>query len=148
MLCSGKKCEDDLIARHRKVIALSESMLRMMDVLDFTKNEDFNKDIKDFRKEVKMVQTKEKALAACVTKMCAKSKLMKKLHEEDMRVKKQLAKLSEFTTPKQYTEYVRKTVEHEKKMKKLRTDAKHLRCQMQKCEKEVRDLFKLFGDKF
>lgn len=154
MLCSGKsrkKCEDDFIKHqtklYGKVIALSESMLAMMDVFDLTdlKTNDFKKntDLKEFTKDVKLIQNKEKALASCVTKMCAKSKHMKKMHEEDIRVKKQLAKLSHFTTPKQFAEYVRKSVEHEKKMKKLRTDTKHLRCQMQKCEKEVHNVVEL-----
>jgi hypothetical protein len=98
-----------------------------------------NNDLAEFKKEfAKKEPPQWKRLASCASKMCAKSEELRKLHKEDMKVKKQLRqKMANVTTVEELMRYANEGLKHEKNMKKLRTDTEYLKCKMQKCAKQV-----------
>ena len=145
MLCSSKKavgkmksCEDDFvksqIQQYSVMIDLMESILKSFRNMNLGNN-----DLGEFKQKFAKKEAPEiKRLALCASNMCAKSEELRRLHKEDMKVKKQLRqKMSNVKTVEEIMRYANEGLKHEKNMKKLRTGTKYLKCQVQKCAKEV-----------
>tara|TARA_B000000477_G_C6068686_1_gene217724 strand:- start:236 stop:799 length:564 start_codon:yes stop_codon:yes gene_type:complete len=122
------------------MIGLMKSLLKSFQSMKGNLN---NIDLVEFKKGFanKKEAPEIKRLALCASKMCAKSEELRKLHEEDIKVKKQLRKkMTTVKTVEEIMKYAKEGLKHERNMKKLRTDTKYLKCQMQKCAKHVHAL--------
>ena len=141
MSCSTK--DDDFVKSQIKqysvMIGLMKSMLNSVRNI---KGNLGNNDLAEFKKEfAKKEPPQWKRLASCASKMCAKSEELRKLHKEDMKVKKQLRqKMGNVTTVEELVRYAKEGLKHERNMKKIRTGTEYLKCQMQKCAKHVHAL--------